>query len=42
MAAKKKIRLIPEENRQTITEADQSAAVFVSGEDKHLIGIGMA
>ncbi|WP_020519721.1 hypothetical protein [Catelliglobosispora koreensis] len=42
MVTKKKIRLIPEENRKMITEADRSAAIYVSGEEKHLIGIGVA
>lgn len=34
----KGMRLIPEENQQTLTGADRAAAIRVSGEDKHLIG----
>lgn len=36
------IRLIPEENQKTLTEADRAAAVKVAGEDKHLLSIGAA
>lgn len=39
MVREGKIRLIPEENRKTITTEDKAAALNVSGEDKHLIGI---
>ena len=35
----RRIRLIPEENQQTLTPADRRAALRVSGEEKHLIGI---
>jgi len=35
----RRIRLIPEENQQALTPADRRAALPVSGEEKHLIGI---
>lgn len=35
----RKIRLIPEENQQTLSRADRAASIRVSGEDKHLIGV---
>lgn len=35
----RKIRLIPEENQQALTQSDWNAAINVSGEPKHLIGI---
>lgn len=38
MLSEGKIRLIPEENQKTITQSDKSAAINISGEDKHLIG----
>jgi hypothetical protein len=39
LVSQRKIRLIPEENQKTITEADHGAAINLSGEMKHLIGI---
>lgn len=38
-ARNRKIRLIPEENQKTLTDADRTAAVRVGGEDMHLISI---
>lgn len=39
LVSDRKIRLIPEENQKTITPADAAAAINLSGELKHLIGI---
>lgn len=39
LVKERKIRLIPEENQKTLSPADRAAALRLSGEDKHLIGI---
>jgi hypothetical protein len=37
----REIELIPESNQKTLTDADREAAIWLGGEYRHLIGIGV-
>lgn len=39
--AAREIELIPESNQKTLTDADREAAIWLGGEYRHLIGIGV-
>jgi hypothetical protein len=35
------VNLVPENNQKVLTDADQAAALYVGGQDKHLLAIGV-
>ncbi len=35
------VNLAPEENQKSLTEADRAAAIYLGGQDKHLLAIGV-